>query len=55
VRNLSANSKNSKGIGEKGAKTHSSQGRIKNIRIPFLFNFSRYTFSLYDYVHLSNV
>jgi hypothetical protein len=31
VRDLSAKSKNSRGQGEKEAKTHSSQGQIKNI------------------------
>jgi hypothetical protein len=31
VRDLSAKSKNNWGLGEKGAKTHSSQGQIKNI------------------------
>jgi hypothetical protein len=31
VRDISAKTKNSRGLGEKGAKTHSSQGQIKNI------------------------
>jgi hypothetical protein len=38
VRDLSLKSKNSRGLGEKGAKTHSSQ--------IFLLKFSRYSFSL---------
>jgi hypothetical protein len=31
VRDLSAKSKNSRGLGEKGAKAHSSEGQRKNI------------------------
>jgi hypothetical protein len=31
VRDLSAKSKNSRGLGEKGAKYDSSQGQVKNI------------------------
>jgi hypothetical protein len=47
VRDLSAKSKNSRGLGEKGAKTHSSQGQIKkhlNTIFPQLFKIYIFSF-----------
>jgi hypothetical protein len=55
VRDLSANSKNSRGMGEKRAKTHSSQGQIKTFEYHFCSTFQDIHFLFYDYFHLSNV
>jgi hypothetical protein len=55
VMRLKCEKQNSGGLGEKKAKTHSSQGENENISIPFLLNVSRYTFFPHDYVRLSNV
>jgi hypothetical protein len=55
VRDLSAKSKNSRGLGEKGAKTHSSQGQIKIFEYHFCSTFQAIHFLFNDYVYLSNV